>query len=268
MAEFTQRAKNKRILRSIDTKKSSTKEVYEFYRKWKKQAGLKGAALPKNAKKADIIRELHHLEAHQHASLQAASKAATEKKIKTEFETIRAAARKVENAADQQRFMQRAEKFNKKLESLQKSGKIGREFKPFSATTEEAKPRKKHPDITSTSRAPKQKRNNIYYKGSVAHDYIKKMCDDGLLDTDDFDDSKEIWQAIDDIEENPQDYQFFLDNYSGKHKKGSREFYYEFLDTLQMFEKFEEDMKNNKQPIPEPYTPEYWQAVERWKHKI
>ena len=38
MAEFTQRAKNKRILRSIDTKKSSTKEVYEFYRKWKKQA--------------------------------------------------------------------------------------------------------------------------------------------------------------------------------------------------------------------------------------
>ena len=150
MAEFSRQARSKRILESIDTKKSSKKQVYDFYERWRKQYGVKGKGLDfRKSSKADLVRELYQLEARQHVEIQQAPVKLFEKQYKKAQELpINQAAAPLS-------------KLQKKAEKLAKAGKISKQqANIFQATTQPSKPRKK----SSTGRT-KPRRKNTYYKG-------------------------------------------------------------------------------------------------------
>lgn len=178
MAEFSRQARSKRILESIDTKKSSKKQVFDFYQRWRKQYGVKGKGIDfQKASKADIVRELYQLESRQHVEIQQAPVKLFEKQYKKAKEL------------PTQQALSALTKLQKKAEKLEKAGKITKQqANVFQATTQQPPPRKK----SSSTGKTRSRRKNTYYKGRFAHDYIKKMCDDALLDTEDFEDSQEI----------------------------------------------------------------------------
>lgn len=254
MAEFSRQARSKRILESIDTKKSSKKQVYDFYQRWRKQYGVKGKGLDfQKAKKEDIVRELYVMEARQHVEIQQAPVKLFEKQYKQakELPVNQAAAALT--------------KLQKKAEKLEKAGKITKQqANVFQATTQQPKPRKKS---SSTGRT-KPRRKNTYYKGRFAHDYIKKMVDDSILDdTDDFDDSQEIWYALDLIDDYSEDFNFFKEHYSGNYKEGSKDYYLgengfeDFLDKCRLFE---DELSAAGKKIPDRYSQEYWDQLSAW----
>lgn len=259
MAEFSRKSRSKRILESIDTKKSSKREVYDFYKRWRKQYGAKGKALDiKQASKADIIRELYQLEAHQHGELQNIDVKRFEQQYEKVKEQIKTPSKEAADAL---------KKLQAKAAKLEKAGKIAKgKANIFQETTEQPKPR--HRTEQKTGR---KQRTNRYYKGRFAHDFIKKMCDDGLIDTDDFEDSQEIWYAIDLLTLNSDEFDFFDDHYEGEYKKGSRDYYLGdggFDDFLKAQYKFEAAMKAEGKEIPERLTDEYWKALKAWLNEI
>lgn len=259
MAEFTRKSKSRQNLQSINTARASKQEVYDFYKKWKQQYGIKGKGLSKAASKADLVKELEKIEQIQHETIQAATKARTEKAISKQYEQIK----KKELASTPGSAFEEFQKLNRKVEQLKKIGRIDKDTTFFKKTTEKAKPRKK----SSQSRARRKQRRNVYYKGKFAHDYIKKMCDDGLIDTEDFEDSREIWYTIDLIKTNSREFDFFEQYYSGSYKKGSRDYYlgkYGFEAFLLNCEQFERAMRAAQKDIPEYGTQEYWNALQEW----
>ena len=255
MAEFSRQARSKRILESIDTKKSSKKQVYDFYQRWRKQYGVKGKGLDfRSSSKADIVRELYQLEARQHVEIQQAPVKLFEKQY------TKAKELPVNQAAAA------LTKLQKKAEKLEKAGKITKQqANVFQATTQQPKPRKKS---SSTTGRAKPRRKNTYYKGRFAHDYIKKMVDDSILDdTDDFDDSQEIWYALELIDDYAEDFNFFKEHYEGKYKEGSRDFYlgeFGFEDFLESCRRFEEELTAAGKEIPDRYSQEYWALLSPW----
>lgn len=255
MAEFSRKSRSKHIIESIDTKKSSKREVYDFYKRWRKQYGVKGKALDyKTANKAAIIRELHQLEAMQHVEIQTSEVKGFERQYEKVKEQIKTPSKQAAEAL---------KKLQAKAERLEKAGKIAKgKAKIFQETTEQPKPR--HRTEQKQSRTQRQ---NKYYKGRFAHDFIKKMCDDGLIDTDDFEDSQEVWYAIDLLTNNSDDFDFFADHYTGDYEKGSRDYYlgrFGFEDYLLTKPRFEKYLSDNKKPIPEPFTQEYWDAISEY----
>lgn len=261
MAEFTRKSKSRQNLQSINTARASKQEVYDFYKKWKQQYGIKGKGLSKAASKADLVKELEKIEQIQHETIQAATRARTEKAISKQYEQIK----KKELASTPGSAFEEFQKLNRKVEQLKKIGRIDKDTTFFKKTTEKAKPRKK----SSQSRARRKQRRNVYYKGKFAHEYIKKMCDDGLLDTDTFEDSREIWYTIDLITTNSREFDFFEQFFAGKYKKGSRDYYlgkYGFESFLRDIEDFEKAMRAAKKDIPEFGTYEYFKAMQAWKN--
>lgn len=253
MAEFSRQARSKRILESIDTKKSSKKQVFDFYERWRKQYGVKGKGLDfRKSSKADIVRELYQLESRQHVEIQQAPVKLFEKQYKKAKEL------------PTQQALSALTKLQKKAEKLEKAGKITKQqANVFQATTQQPPPRKKS---SSTGKA-RSRRKNTYYKGRFAHDYIKKMCDDALLDTEDFEDSQEIWYALGLVETNSEDFDFFADHYAGNYKKGSRDYYLGeggFEDFLRACDEFERDLQQQGLEIPERRTEAYWDALAEW----
>lgn len=256
MAEFTRKARNRRVLQNIDTTKASKKEVFEFYKAWKKQYQPKGKPLDfSKVKKADIVRELYQLEAYQHAELQ------PERQFEREYERIK---QKIKTPG--QEAVEAFKKLQKKAEKLEAAGKLSKgKARLFEATTEQAKPRYKQ-----ESRQRRTQRDNVHYKGRYAHDFIKKMVNEALIDTEDFEDSKEIWYAIGLVTENSEEFDFFAAFYAGDYKKGSRDYYLGeggFEDFLRQSEKFERDMKAKGKKLPEYGTAEYWNAFKKWSEE-
>lgn len=253
MAEFSRKSRSKRILENINTAKSSKRDVYNFYERWRKQYGIKGKSIDfAKSNKADIVRELYKLEAYQGAEIKAAPIKLFEKQYKQAKEL------------PAQKATVALQKLQKKAERLEKAGKLSKQqANIFRATTQQPAPRKK--DTISSRRT---QRKNTYYKGRYAHDYIKKMVDDSIInDTDDFDDSQEIWYALDLIETNGEDFNFFEEHYAGNYTKGSRDYYIGeggFEDFLRACDEFERDMQQKEQPIPERRTQAYWDALAEW----
>ena len=255
MAEFTQKAKNKRILRSIDTAKASKSEVYDFYKQWRKRQGVKGKALAPTAKKSEIVQALERLEQRQSETIKEHSAWISERNLNREYERLTEAALSQTPAQIEEQFEKFEEKLQKKAPDLQEkfSGR-------FKATTEAPKPRYRRSQ--DAKNVPQKK--NVYYKGKFAHDYIKKMVDDDLLDTDSFYDSQEIWAYISDTTSS-KDYDFFADNYSGKYKKGSKDYYEDFLEFRQDTQNFERALKKKKLKVPKYGTKTYWRALKKWQ---
>lgn len=258
MAEFTRKSRSRSFLESIDTAKASKKQVYDFYERWRKQYGMKGKGLDfKAVKKADIVRELHKVEAYQEAEV----RQAPVKRFERKYERI-----KEELQAPSQKALESIKKLQKEAARLQKLGKISQaKANILTAATQQPAPRKK------TSTKVRTRRQNVYYKGRWAHDYIKKMCDDGLIDSEDFEDSQEIWYTVDLINGNPDDLDFFESHYSGQYKKGSRQYYLGddgqekgFEGFMRDSEEFERELAAKNQPIPERRTDEYWEALAAW----
>lgn len=258
MAEFIRKSRSKRIIQSINTTKASKREVYDFYQKWRKQYGVKGKALDINAvKKADLVRELEKLEKIQHEEIQ------PERKFFREYEKTK---KQVVGKTPSSEVRERLQKLQAKAEKLQKAGKIDPNIVVWQETKEQPKPRYKRSGGSGGSKRGRQ-RANVYYKGKMAHDFIKKMCDDALLDTEDFEDSQEIWYAISLVETNSEEFDFFSAFYAGNYKKGSRDYYLGeggFEDFLRLSEKFEQAMAAAQLPIPEYGTAAYWTAFKKW----
>lgn len=254
MAEFTRKTRSKKIVESIDTKKSSKREVYDFYLRWKKQYGGKGSkALEyKKASKAAIVRELNELEARQHIAIQ---EAGGEKGFEKAYEKFKKKQLSPSQAAEE------LKKLQKRAEKLEKAGKLTKgKSNIFKETTEQPKPRKK-----GASRSGQRK--NVYYKGRYAHDFIKKMCNEALIDTEDFEDSQEIWYAVSLVTGYVEEFDFFKDNYEGEYKQGSRDYYLGiggFEHHLKLSEQYEREMREAKKEIPERLTREYWDALLAW----
>lgn len=256
MAEFSRKSRSKRILENINTAQASKREVYDFYQRWRKQYGVKGKGLDfAKARKADIVRELHELETRQSAEI----KIAPVKSFERAYEKV-----KKQHQEPGTETLEALKKLQKRAERLAAAGKISKEkAKIIEMTAEQPKPRKR----SSSSSGRRQQRKNLYYKGRYAHDYIKKMCDDGLIDTEDFEDSQEIWYTIDLINNNSEDYDFFKEHYAGDYKEGSRDYYLGtggFEDFLRACDLFERELAANQKPVPQKHTQEYWDALAAW----
>jgi hypothetical protein len=94
------------------------------------------------------------------------------------------------------------------------------------------------------------------------------MVDDSILDdTDDFDDSQEIWYALDLIDDYSEDFNFFKEHYSGNYKEGSRDYYLgengfeDFLDKCRLFE---DELAAAGKEIPDRYSQDYWDKLSAW----
>ena len=255
MAEFSRKSRAKSILENINTAQASKKQVYDFYQRWRKQYGVKGKGLDfAKSKKTDIVRELYELEARQSAEIKQAPITRFERKYEKIKEQIKSPSKEAAEAL---------KKLQKEAAKLEAAGKISKQKADlFRVATEQPKARYK-----GGSQSRSKQRSNQYYKGRFAHDYIKKMCEDGLLDTDDFEDSKEIWYAIDLVTNNSDDFDFFAAHYAGQYKKGSRDYYLGtggFDDFLTACHDFERELQAKGKQIPEKYTEEYWEALKAW----
>ena len=256
MAEFSRKSRSKRILENINTAQASKREVYDFYQRWRKQYGVKGSGLDfAKARKADIVRELHELETRRSAEI----KIAPVKSFERAYEKV-----KKQHQEPGKETLEALKKLQKRAERLAAAGKISKEkAKIIEMTAEQPKPRKR----SSSSSGRRQQRKNVYYKGRYAHDYIKKMCEDSLLDPDTFEDSQEIWYAIDLMNDNDEDFEFFKTHYEGDYKEGSRDYYLGtggFEDFLKAFEQFETELAASGKPIPEKHTQAYWDELLAW----
>ena len=251
MAEFSRKARSKRILENIDTARSSKAEVYQFYQKWRKQYGLKDKALSSSAKKSEIVRELYKLEAYQSGKIKQRPVELFEEQYK-----------KIKQQQPSNQTQQQLEKLQTKADKLLKAGKISKAAANVFQTSQE-QPKARHKE-----QSKRTQRANTYYKGRYAHDYIKKMIDDSIInDSDDFEDSQEIWYTLDLIKQNSEDLDFFKKHYSGENKEGSRDFYLGqdgFEDFLQNCQEFEDYLISKGKQIPAKYSDKYWKALKKY----
>lgn len=248
MAEFSRRS-GKRIIENIDTKKASKQEVFDFYKRSRAQLKNRGEKVEpllkvKDVKKADIIRELERLE-----------RAERESSLSREYDRM---ANKIEAITPKQ-AEQKYSKFERRLQTLQernlidiknvKHGTLDTRFK-----TEYKREVNNHPETVTK------------YKGRFAHDLIAKWVDEGKIhNTEDYEDSDEIWEFMDETTENAEEYDFFSEMYQGNNEVGDAEYYHEFQDFLQDSEDFEADLEAAGEDVPTYYTNEYWERLREWK---
>ena len=122
-------------------------------------------------------------------------------------------------------------------------------------------------DLPDFEPAPPRAGGQKKYRGRFAHDLIANWVNDGLLDTETFDDSEEIWEYMSDTEEQAEDFDFFSDYYSGTHKKGTSKYYDSFKQFLQDKEIFEREMKKKGKAIPAYPSAEYWEMLDEWRQE-
>lgn len=257
MAEISRKS-GRRIIESIDTKKSSKQEVFDFYKRFRAQKKRAGEKVPpmmkiKDVKKADIVKQLEVWE-----------RAPYERKIEEKYKAFQetATAKAPAEAAKEYR------KFMKDVQLLQKSKLIdiksvlgGTLQTPF-----EEKP-KPIPKGSAAAAAPAPV-PVPKYKGRFAHDLIKKWVDAGLIDnTDDYDDSEEIWEFLADSTQKAEEYDFFKANYQGEEKTGTNAYYEQFKEFLADAKNFEADMRRKNKTIPPYGTKEYWDALAAWREE-
>lgn len=278
MAEFSRRA-GRRILESIDTRKASKQEVYEFYQRQRKQLKSKGGQVGKalklgEVKKSELVKELEKLESVQ-SSVRAAQKEEQTKRYTSKYEQTK---REMERASVWEAKKQ-YEKFQKSLKAAASRGDInlktfiGGAFKEITSKKKSQKAMKDYEERASRAEAPQRraesrkglKRSSSVFKGRLAHDLVSKWVDDMLLDPDTFDDSESIWAAMETVDENPTDFNFFKENYTGEEKEGSQAYYEEFQEFLDDIPKFEAALAAAGEQIPPYPSSEYWNRLVEWR---
>lgn len=278
MAEFSRRA-GRRILESIDTRKASKQEVYEFYQRQRKQLKSKGGQVGKalklgEVKKSELVKELEKLEAVQ-SSVRAAQKEEQTKRYTSKYEQTK---REMERASVWEAKKQ-YEKFQKSLKAAASRGDInlktfiGGAFKEITSKKKTQKAMKDYEERASRAEAAQRrtesrkglKRASSVFKGRLAHDLVSKWVDDMLLDPDTFDDSESIWAAMEVVDENPTDFNFFKENYTGEEKEGSQAYYEEFQEFLDIIPEFEAALAAAGEEIPPYPSSEYWNRLVEWR---
>lgn len=277
MAEFSRRS-GRRILENIDTRKASKLEVFEFYQRQRKQLKAKGgnvgAALNlQDVKKSDIVRELEQLEKVQ-SSVRAAQKEAKTKAFTEKYEKTKQEMQGKSAFAGVERYRQ----FQKSLKAAAARGDIdlktfiGGAFKDIAkkkpkekkAASEAPKEQRPSQAYTEASRSPLRKSSKSF-KGRLAHDLVTKWVDDSLIDPDYFDDSDAIWAAMETVDENPTDFNFFRENHTGDEREGSQAYYEEFQFFLDIMPTFEAALKAAKEEIPPYPSVDYWNRLQEWR---
>ena len=278
MAEFSRRA-GRRILESIDTRKASKQEVYEFYQRQRKQLKSKGGQVGKalklgEVKKSELVKELEKLEAVQ-SSVRAAQKEEQTERYTSKYEQTK---REMERASVWEAKKQ-YEKFQKSLKAAASRGDInlntfiGGAFKEITSKKKTQKAMKDYEERASRAEAAQRrtesrkglKRASSVFKGRLAHDLVSKWVDDMLLDPDTFDDSESIWAAMEVVDENPPDFNFFKENYTGEEKEGSQAYYEEFQEFLDIIPEFEAALAAAGEEIPPYPSSEYWNKLVEWR---
>lgn len=260
MAEISRKS-GKRIIESIDTKKASKQEVYDFYKRFRAQQKRSGQSVEpliklKDARKADIVKHLERME-------QVQFEARIEQKYrKMQQEIFTQTPGSLATSA-------RLEQFEKNLRFQSQQGLIdikklmgGTLEKPFEVTPEP------EPELPSSfGGAPVRESLTVTrYQGRIAHDLIASWVDSGLIDnTDDYDDSEEIWEFMAESTQKNEEYEFFGNFYSGPNKVGTKKYYDDFKEFLQDCQNFERAMRNEGKEIPEYGTQEYWDALADWQ---
>ena len=278
MAEFSRRA-GRRILESIDTRKASKQEVYEFYQRQRKQLKSKGGQVGTalklgEVKKSELVKELEKLEAVQ-SSVRAAQKEEQTERYTSKYEQTK---REMERASVWEAKKQ-YEKFQKSLKAAASRGDInlntfiGGAFKEITSKKKTQKAMKDYEERASRAEAAQRrtesrkglKRASSVFKGRLAHDLVSKWVDDMLLDPDTFDDSESIWAAMEVVDENPTDFNFFKENYTGEEKEGSQAYYEEFQEFLDIIPEFEAALAAAGEEIPPYPSSEYWNKLVEWR---
>lgn len=278
MAEFSRKS-GRRILESIDTRKASKQEVFAFYQRQRKQlkskGGNVGAALKlKDIKKSDIVKELQALEEIQR-NVRAAQKAEKVKEFTAKYEKTKAEMQGKSAFAGVERYKQ----FQKSLKSAASRGDIdlktfiGGAFKDIQKKKPKERPtkqaEKRQPEqraaAAATSERKQLRSSSKSFRGRLAHDLVSKWVDDMLLDPESFDDSDTIWGAMELVDENPTDFQFFKDYYSGEEKEGTQSYYEEFQAFIDIKPEFEAAMAAEGIELPPYPSADYWQMLQDWR---
>lgn len=277
MAEFSRKS-GRRILENIDTKKSSKLEVFEFYKRQHKQLKGKGGQVGKildmkAVKKSDLVRELEKLEQIQEVVREQQQVKQTAKYTQ-KFEQTKAAMEKASVREAKQQYQQ----FQKSLKAAASRGDIdlktfiGGAFKDI--TTKKKKEKVAVQEVArptfqagGTSKGTLKKASTAF-KGRLAQSLVRKWVDDMLLDPDSFEDSDTIFAAMETVDENPTDFQFFKDYYDGEEKEGTQAYYEEFQGMLDIIPKFENSLAANSEEIPPYPSFEYWQRLQDWRRSL
>lgn len=280
MAEFSRKS-GRRILENIDTKKSSKLEVFEFYKRQHKQLKSKGGQVGKildmkSVKKSDIEKELERLEQVQ----EAVRAKQQEKQLEKYTQKYEQTKKEMEKMAVRD-SVKEYKRFQKSLKAAATRGDINLESFLGGAFKDIAKKKKKkvkkevvQPEIPkkkpsgSLSPKGKLKKASSTFRGRLAHDLVSKWVDDMLIDPDSFEDSDTIFAAMETVDENPTDYQFFKDYYAGDEKEGSQAYYEEFQGFLDIMPIFENDLAANDEEIPPYPSFDYWQRLQDWRRSL
>lgn len=255
MAEISRKS-GRRFIESIDTKKSSKQEVYDFYKRFRAQKKRKGEAVPpmmkiKDVKKADIVKQLEVWERQPF-----------ERKVEEKYKKMQEGLLAVAPSEAAKSYR----KFLTDVRLLQKSKLI--DIKNVMGGTLETPFEEKPPAApkAAAAAAPAPQPVNVTrYKGRFAHDLIAKWVDDGLIDnTDDYEDSEPIWQFMAETTQKAKEYEFFQRTYDGEAKTGTNAYYEDFKEFLQDCENFERAMREKGKKIPPYGSDEYYRMKEEW----
>ena len=265
MAEISRKS-GRRIIESIDTRKATKQEVYDFYKRFRSQEKRAGAAVAplmklNEVKKADLVQVLERME-------QANFERRVEQKYKKLQKEILSA------PPGQVASNQRLKQFEQNLRFQSQQGLIdikklmgGTLEKPFEVTEQ---PTAAAPSIAAPANlggvAPVRETLTVTrYQGRIAHDLIKSWVDNGLIDnTDDYDDSDEIWEFMAESTQKDTEYDAFGRYYSGGAKVGTKKYYDAFKEFLADTRNFERAMAAKGVKLPDYGTQEYLDMFDAW----
>lgn len=251
MAEFSRRS-GKRILENIDTKKSSKQEVYDFYKRSRAQLMRRGDSVDpllkvKEVSKKDLVRAIEKLQYTERSTY-----------LEREYTKITATATQKppsEFARESLAFTQKLQRYFQHGELDLKKFMGGRFVADYQQIITDAEGRQK-----------------TVYRGKFAQEQVARWVDQGILaDTDDYLDSDDMWEDMENVEENNDLFNLFEDNFKGKEKKHTAEYYDrfdEFREDIAEFDKELDELRKNKKKkkkIPETYSREYMTMFDEWK---
>lgn len=265
MAEISRKS-GRRIIESIDTRKATKQEVYDFYKRFRsqeKRAGASVAPLMKlnEVKKADLVQLLERMEqAHFERRVEQKYKKLQQEILKATPGAV-ASNQKLNQFEQNLRFQSQQGLIDiKKLMggSLEKPFEV----KPAPAAAASAV---SAPANLGGSAPVRDTLTVTRYQGRIAHDLIKSWVDNGLIDnTDDYDDSEEIWEFMTESTQKDTEYETFGRYYSGGEKVGTKKYYDAFKEFLMDTSNFERDMRARGEKIPPYGTQEYLDMFDAW----
>ena len=249
MAEINRKS-GRRLLETINTKKSTKSEVYDFYKRFRKQLqgrGIKSKLLSYNVKKSDIVKELESFEKQE-----------LENSLMTQYNRLIS---KV-STIGAKKVVVATTKFENRLKMLDKSGMIDlKTFNGGSFLSEMTRTMMEN-DIPYTDESQVKK-----FKGKYAQDMVREWIDQGLLDPETYEESDKIFTDMESVRKNNEKFKMFEEIYEGKATLHSSKYYEDFEEFLKDFKKFENTLADITN-MPEFGTKEYNKLYIDWKKSL